>query len=212
MIVRMLRVLTAGMLFVFAAGAHAETQDPKLWYVTVGAGGAWYQDYKLQGAIVGTADMDTGFTVNGAFGRYLDDERVIRLEAEAIYDRADISNIGGTKVSGTLSNIGVMFNFLYDIKTNSRWVPYLGGGIGYSQVFLDDLSSGGVTLVDDSAGAFAWQFKAGIAYEFNPSMAVTLGYRYFATDNVSFDSKTGGSVNTSGTDIQNAELGFRFNF
>jgi hypothetical protein len=28
--------------------------------------------------------MDTGFTVNGAFGRYLDDERVIRLEAEAI--------------------------------------------------------------------------------------------------------------------------------
>jgi opacity protein-like surface antigen len=43
-------------------------------------------------------------------------------------------------------------------------------------------------------------------------MAVTLGYRYFATDNVSFKSKTGGSVNTGGTDIQNAELGFRFNF
>ena len=108
--------------------------------------------------------------------------------------------------------MGVMFNFLYDIKTNSRWVPYLGGGIGYSQVFVDDLSVGGVTLVDDSAGAFAWQFKAGIAYEFNPSMAVTLGYRYFGTDNVSFDSKIGGSVNTGGTEIQNAELGFRFNF
>ena len=43
-------------------------------------------------------------------------------------------------------------------------------------------------------------------------MAVTLGYRYFATDNVSFDSKIGGSVNTGGTEIQNAELGFRFNF
>ena len=212
MIVRMLRVLTAGMLFVFAAGVHAETQDPKLWYVAIGAGGAWYQDYELEGAIVGKASMDTGFTVNGAFGRYLDDGRVLRLEVETIYDRADIDNIGGTKVSGDLSNMGVMFNFLYDIQTNSRWVPYLGGGIGYSQVFLNDLSFGGVTLVDDDAGAFAWQFKAGIAYQFNPSMAVTLGYRYFGTDNVSFKSKVGGSVNTGGTDIQNAELGFRFNF
>ena len=212
MIVRLLRVLTAGVVFVFAAGVQAQTQDPKLWYVSIGAGGAWYQDLKLNGAIVGTASMDTGFTVNGAIGRYLDNERVIRLEAEAIYDRAEISNIGGTKVSGDLSNVGLMFNILYDIKTNSSWVPYLGGGIGYSQVFVDDLSVGGVTLVDDSAGAFAWQFKAGIAYEFNPSMAVTLGYRYFGTDNVSFDSKIGGSVNTGGTDIQNAELGFRFNF
>ena len=176
MIVRLLRVLTAGVVFVFAAGVQAQTQDPKLWYVSIGAGGAWYQDLKLNGAIVGTASMDTGFTVNGAIGRYLDNERVIRLEAEAIYDRAEISNIGGTKVSGDLSNVGLMFNILYDIKTNSSWVPYLGGGIGYSQVFVDDLSVGGVTLVDDSAGAFAWQFKAGIAYEFNPSMAVTLGY------------------------------------
>ncbi len=212
MIVRLLRVLTAGVVFVFAAGVQAQTQDPKLWYVSIGAGGAWYQDLKLNGAIVGTASMDTGFTVNGAIGRYLDNERVIRLEAEAIYDRADFSNIDGPKAGGNLSNVGLMFNLLYDIKTNSSWVPYLGGGIGYSLVSVDNLSLGGPTLIDDSAGTFSWQFKAGIAYQFNPSMAVTLGYRYYATDNVSFDSKVGGSVNTSGTEIQNAELGFRFNF
>ncbi len=113
MIVRMLRVLTAGVLFVFAAGVHAQTQDPKLWYVAIGAGGAWYQDLDLEGAILGDASMDTGFTVNGAFGRYLDNERVVRLEAEAIYDRADFSDIGGAKVSGNLSNVGLMFNLLY---------------------------------------------------------------------------------------------------
>jgi len=208
----MLRVLTAGVLFVFAAGAQAQTEDPKLWYVAIGAGGAWYDDLKLNGAIVGEVGMDTGFTVNGAIGRYLDDERVIRLEAEAIYDRADISDISGPKAGGNLANVGLMFNFLYDIQTNSSWVPYLGGGIGYSRVSVEDLSTGGPTLVDDSANAFSWQFKAGIAYQFNPSMAVTLGYRYYATDNVSFDSKFGGSVNTGGTDIQNAELGFRFHF
>jgi opacity protein-like surface antigen len=212
MIVRMLRVVMAGMIFFVAAGAQAQGQDPKLWYVAAGAGGAWYADQKITGGAVGKLSTDTGFALNGAIGRYLDDIRVLRLEVEGLYDNADVNNFGGTKAAGTLSNIGLMFNFLYDIQTGSSWIPYLGGGIGYSHVNMDNVTIAGVTVLDGTDNVFAYQFKAGIAYQFNPSMAVTLGYRYYGTDNLSFGGQPGGTVKTEGTRIQNAELGFRFNF
>jgi opacity protein-like surface antigen len=209
MIVRLLQAFMAGVIFVFACGAQAQGQEPKPWYVALGAGGAWYEDLKF-GAL-GTASMDTGFTVNGAFGRYVDDIRVFRLEAELLYDRADVNNISGTPASGTLSNTAVMFNALYDIRTDTSWVPYFGGGIGYSRVNMDKLSSGGVTLLNDSDDVFSWQIKAGVAYEFSPSWAMNLGYRYYGTSSLTFTGP-GGQVTSDGTTTHSAELGVRFNF
>lgn len=210
MIVRLLRVLTAGIVLVFACGAQAQEKGSKPWYVAAGVGGAWYDDLNIAG--LGSASMDTGFTLNGAFGRYIDDIRVIRLEAEALYARSDIGNLSGTPASGTLSNAGVMFNAIYDIRFDSSWVPYIGGGIGYSRVDFDKLSSGGVTLLNDSDDAFSWQFKAGVAYEFSPSWAINLGYRYYATDNLEFTGPGGARVTSEGSEIHSAELGFRFHF
>ena len=89
MIVRLLRILTAGVIFLSAAGAQAQVQDPKLWYVSLGTGGAWYEDVNLGGGV--SASTDTGFTLTGAFGRYVDDIRVIRLEGQVLYNRASIS-------------------------------------------------------------------------------------------------------------------------
>jgi opacity protein-like surface antigen len=212
MIVRLLRILTAGVIFVFATGAQAQGQDPKLWYVALGAGGAWYDALSVTGTTTGTLNMDTGFTLNGAIGRYLDDVRVLRLEAEALYDRNDVSNIDGTKASGNISNASLMFNFLYDIHINASWIPYLGGGIGYSRVSIDNLSSPGALLVDDSDDVFSWQFKGGIAYQFNPSMAMTVGYRYYGTDNLVFSGPAGALLKSGGTRVQSVEVGFRLHF
>ena len=128
MIVRLLRVLMAGIVLVFAWGAQAEEKGSKPWYFALNGGGAWYEDWTIDA--LGSASMDTGFTVSGAFGRYIDEIRVFRLEAEVLYDTASVGNISGTTASGTLSNTAVMFNAMYDIRTDSSWVPYFGGGIG----------------------------------------------------------------------------------
>ena len=211
MIVRLLRILMAGVIFVFATGAQAQGQDPKLWYIALGAGGAWYEDLDFGGGVA--ASMDTGFTVNGAFGRYIDDIRVIRLEGEVLYTRSGVDNLGGAQASGTLSNVGLMFNAYYDFRTDSSWTPYFGGGIGYSLVNFDKLTSGGVLVANDSSNAFSWQIKVGVAYEFSPSWAVNIGYRYYGTDNLDFDSPTGGAhVTSEGSRISSAEVGLRLNF
>ncbi|GMQ76405.1 MAG: hypothetical protein BMS9Abin01_1682 [Gammaproteobacteria bacterium] len=211
MIVRLLRILMAGVIFVFATAAQAQGQDPKPWYVALGTGGAWYEDLDLRGGVA--ASMDTGFTVSGAFGRYIDDIRVIRLEGEVLYTRSDVDNLGGAQATGTLSNVGLMFNAYYDVRTGSSWTPYFGGGIGYSRVDFDKLTSGGVLVANDSSDAFSWQIKVGVAYEFSPSWAVNVGYRYYGTDNLDFDSPTGGAhVTSEGSRISSAEVGLRLNF
>ncbi len=211
MIVRLLRILMAGVIFVFATVVQAQGQDPKLWYIAVGAGGASYEDLDFGGGIA--ASMDTGFTVNGAFGRYIDDIRVIRLEGEVLYTRSGVDNLGGAQASGTLSNVGLMFNAYYDVRTGSSWRPYFGGGIGYSRVNFDKLTSGGVLVADASSNAFSWQIKVGVAYEFSPSWAVNVGYRYYGTDNLDFGTPTGGPhVTSEGSRISSAEVGLRLNF
>ena len=215
MIRRSFRFLTAGLLLAFAAGSQAQGQDPKLWYVAGGLGATWYDDLTISGAGAGKLSMDTGYTGNVSIGRYLDDIRVLRLEVEGVFSRANINNFGGAKADGSLDNTSLMVNFLYDIQTGTPWVPFLGGGIGYSRVGMNNLSAvGGPTLVDSSDNVFAYQFKGGVAYQFDPALAVTVAYRYFATENMSFSGTSAmpGTVNTGGTRSHNAEVGFRFNF
>ena len=192
MILRSLRFLTAGALFVFAASTHAQgTVQQGPWYVTAGAGATFYDDMTFSGAVVGDISMGTGYSGNVAVGRFMDDERALRLEFEGIYSMADINNSAGFKTGGDISNGSVMFNFIYNIHTDSPWVPYVGGGLGYSRVTINNLSDTalGTLLVDGSDN-----------------------YRYFATDNLGFATTTPGTANSEGTKSHNAELGFRFNF
>lgn len=212
MIVRKLRVLTAGVIFLFAAGAQAQVHTLNPWYVALGAGGTWYDDWGITGAP--DVALETGLNANLAFGRYLDDIRVFRLELEGLYTRADVDNFGGVTSTGTLSNAGLMFNGYYDIRTNSSWTPYFGGGLGYSRVTMDKLATGGVVLIDDHDDAFSWQVKAGVAYEFSESLVLEANYRYYGTDNLTFDPPAGGTTKTTaeGTRSHNAAVELRFHF
>jgi opacity protein-like surface antigen len=214
MIQRSLQFLTAAVLFAFAASAHAQGTAEGPWYVTAGVGATFYDDMKFTGAVTGDISMGTGYSGNVAVGRFMDDPRALRLEFEGIYSQANINNSGGFKTGGNISNGSVMFNFVYNIHTNSPWVPYVGGGIGYSRVAVSDLSDAatGTVIIDDSDNALAYQFKAGVAYKFNPNLALTLAYRYFATDNLGFATTIPGVAKSGGTRSQSAELGFRFNF
>ncbi len=213
MIVRLLRVFTAGVIFAFATGVQAQGQDPKLWYVALGAGAAWSSGLSVTGTTTGTVNLkQPGFNVSGAFGRYIDEIKVIRLEGEILYTRSDISNISGTAAGGNLSNASLMFNAFYDFNTDSNWTPFIGGGIGYARVTLDELSAGGVTLIDDSDDAFAWQFKAGVSYQLTPSVSINGSYRLNSTDNLVFQDPTGASVTSAGLTNQSAEIGVRFHF
>lgn len=68
--------------------------------------------------------------------------------------------------------------------------PYFGGGLGWAQHKVDDLpfpDLGGLRVEGDSAGAFAYQFMAGVKYVID-QIELGVGYRYFGTTEADFDA------------------------
>lgn len=214
MIVRLLRIFAASALLLTTAALMAaeENKDAKRYYLAISTGGSWYQDMDLSGGVNGSVGIDTGWTLNGAVGGYIGEARKLRVEVEGVHNRSDIGNFNGASSNGTIYNYGLMANLLYDFHTDSKWIPYIGGGIGFTEATVDKLLVSGATAVDDSDVAFSWQLKAGVAYQFNPKVAATLGYRYLDSNDLSFQSVTGTPVSSDGTMIQNLEIGVRYDF
>ena len=103
---------------------------------------------------------------------------------------------GTQSVDGNFSMLAFMANVDYDFDTGSRWVPYVGGGIGVATISVDAENATGTSLVDDSDTVFAYQVGAGIGYEFpleeGRSITVSLDWRYFGTQAPTFKGDVSG--------------------
>ncbi|MYC26902.1 MAG: porin family protein [Nitrospira sp. SB0662_bin_26] len=115
---------------------------------------------------------------------------------------------GSQPVDGAFSILAYMVNVDYDFDTGSRWVPYVGGGLGLATVSLDTKTEQGRSLADDSDTVFAYQVGAGLGYEFpleaGRSITVSLDWRYFGTQTPTFKGDLTGTefdVGFSGHDI-----------
>lgn len=99
--------------------------------------------------------------------------------------RQGLGSLNGTQVplTGTVQNIPVMANLLYDFDTGTRFTPYVGVGVGFSVFTLHNISTGGARLFDTSQLVFAYQPMVGVNYAITEQLAAGLQYRYFATTN-----------------------------
>ena len=111
-------------------------------------------------------------------------------------------------VNGNFSMLAFMANVDYDFDTGSRWVPYVGGGLGVATISIDTEDANGNSFADDSDTVFAYQVGAGLGYEFplqeGRSVTVSLDWRYFATQDPTFKGNLTGAefdVGISGHDI-----------
>lgn len=93
-------------------------------------------------------------------------------------------------IDGDFSMLAFMANVDYDFDTGSRWVPYIGGGLGVASISVDAENAMGISLSDDSDTVLAYQVGAGIGYEFplpeGRSITVSLDWRYFGTQDPTF--------------------------
>ena len=112
-------------------------------------------------------------------------------------------------VNGAFSMLAFMANVDYDFDTGSRWVPYVGGGLGLAIISLDAESADGESFVDDRDTVFAYQVGAGIGYEFplpeGRSVTVSLDWRYFGTQAPTFTGAVTG--NEFETEISGHDIG-----
>lgn len=179
-------------------------------YVSGQVGATFLQDadFSASGGLTGETSFDTGFNL-GVAGGY--DFGPARVEGEVAYrlndvDEYQVNGLGTFAGDGDVSTLSLMANGFWDIETGSPVTPYLGAGIGVAQVSMDDPS----VPMDDDDTVFAYQLAAGVAFDLNPSLALDLGYRYFATSDPEFDDAAG----TFETEYMshNLSLGLRYTF
>ncbi len=168
-------------------------------------------------------EFDTGVYAGGTAGFEFG---YLRVEGEISYRFSDIKNVTDkqdgfqfTDIDGGLGALAVMANAFFDLHNLSPITPYLGGGIGFAVLHMDNVTAfdsrpppGRVDLYPDADDTvFAWQLGAGLEFALTPFMSVDVGYRYFETDKATFNS---GFLNTSNVKLKshNGMVGLRVKF
>lgn len=171
-------------------------------------------------------ETDTGFAVAGALGY---DFGMIRVEAEGAYAQAKLSGVivtgassGGTSIDFDTIDVSdfvfddagddiklrqwsAMANAWLDIPLGGGFEPYVGGGVGVTNVAFtgDD---------NDSETLFTWQLGAGVAVPLSPKLRLTLDYRHRETGRPDFDSTSSEGIASGRIKTDAGFAGLRFYF
>jgi len=199
-----------GFLLLVVSAATVSAKGP---YVGGQAGVVFLPDSDIQQGITTlTGSFDTGYGLGLAGGYNFD---MFRLEGELFYKTnsfEEVSTGGGSlPADGDVSALGLMVNAYYDFKNQSRFTPFIGGGIGMAQVSIKDLTIGGLAIADDDDTVFAYQGIAGVGYSITQALTLDLTYKYTATLDPEFTDVTGVPFEAE-YQSHNIMLGARFNF
>lgn len=102
---------------------------------------------------------------------------------DALRTELELGMNTGTRVSwddienSTFSN-ALLVNAYYDFDTHTGFKPYIGAGIGIAELEYknEDWITG--LVFKDKGTNFAYQFGAGVSYDFNKHFSLDVGYRY----------------------------------
>lgn len=167
----LMAAVAAASLAIGAAGA-ASAQDAG-WYARGDLGGTF------QSEVDGSpkAKADDGWLVSGGGGYAFGNG--FRTDGEITYLDSDLKGSSG---GGDLKTLGAFANGYYDFSTGSKFTPFVGAGIGFAKVKVDN------NLVDDDDTGFAYQVKAGVGYQFNDRLTGEAAYRYMGVTDVTLGS------------------------
>lgn len=112
-----------------------------------------------------------------------------------------ISGVTGLSGDAAIGQVPIMGNVTFQLPNKTRFVPFIGGGIGASMniFYADEMRyrfdapgapGGSGTVFLDGAWAtttFAYQGFAGVRYDFNDAMGLGLLYRYLGTTGSEWD-------------------------
>ena len=165
-------------------------------------------------------DFDLGFGVDGAlgydFGSFRTDLEFTYLSSKAVFD-VDKDDRRGTNedADDTLTVMALMANAWYDLDTGSAWTPYIGIGVGGTNlsVQLAEGTDEDDRYFDGTGLGFAYQAGVGVAFEVLSGFSLTAGYQFFGTLETKVTDKDDKNSTVSPTLMAHGiQLGMRFLF
>ena len=204
-------VLIATLL---SSAAMADERDPG-YYANLGASYIKYSKVEKVSFVdtsvaagTGALSAAEGIDIVGSLG-YLYDSG-LRTEFEISFRSNGVDGVitapGALPLEGEAETdmraLGGMVNMLYDFETDSRVLPFIGGGLGVADV---NARNERADWTDGDTG-IAFQGLAGIEFVLSGDLSLHGGYRFFAT--------SGATVGLGGDDYRthNLELGLDFRF
>lgn len=195
-----------------SVSAIAQERTWPNWYVGLHSRMAWVEDTDVTsgGSNLGNVSFDNGYGAGASLG-YMPGSGFLsntRFELEYSFNQADIDTIANASAGNDIQVHSYMVNAFYDIPTGTSIVPYIGAGAGLATV---DLRVPSINVNNDDS-VFAYQFMGGVGYTPStvPNTTLTLGYRYFASDDPSFGQ--GATSVSHELSSHNLEIGARFAF
>ena len=205
-----------------AITSSPKPEEVKGFYGTLGLGYSATQDISSSDSILGVP-VKGNFALTGGFAGETGlgyDFGSVRTELTYIYNNASLNSldlsVAGVGVNapiseGNVNTNSVMASVYVDIPTNSRWVPYVGGGLGYSSIswgaYRTALSGSTFSQNAGSQGVLGYQAKVGLSYLANKKTDVFVEGVYQGTSNFSIDTTNYDPLSSWG-----ARLGARFRF
>ncbi len=197
-------LVLAGAQLAISSTAHAD------WYSEFSVLSVDIDDTSLNSTgreVTAGFDKDTSFS--SAFGyKY---SNGFRLEGEYISTENDTetvnfngNNFTGANVSGGIETESVFLNAIQNFNSGSTYSPYLGFGIGFTDV-ESTIGYGPTANITDSDNAFSYQFLAGLDVNLSKKITGFIEYRYSATDDISLNRFGGGPGGLQNT-TQNGDL------
>jgi opacity protein-like surface antigen len=167
------------------------------------------------GTVTTTFDSDMSYAL--IFGRQL---QKVRVEGELFFREADVEDhlLAGTALpesTGEASGTSLMANVLYDFNREGTVSPYIGAGLGYTDVDFENFGVGPIpSVLEDSDSSFAYQLLLGLGFNVNEQWTVFLDYRWFAADDLSVTVSPAAGATATDIDyeVQDLSIGFRVAF
>lgn len=220
--------LTLTVALITAQAARADDGP----YLSLGIGAGFLQS--LDDSDGFTTEFWPGPVFSGAAGYKWSS---FRFEGEVFYGYFLVDDVSGpngsrsrpstpcflcnvSDANGDLSALALMANAYVDLDLTENTSLYLGGGVGGARVSADyhfdvtfiGLPAGEIDFVDDKDQVLAYQAKIGLQFALNDHSDFYLGYRYFATGDLSFRTTEGGSLDQDGLATHIGEVGYRVYF
>jgi OOP family OmpA-OmpF porin len=180
-------LLASTMLCALSAPAFAAEVTNGDVYAKLSGGAIIPEDIDVNsGGVTGSVKFDTGWTVSGTLGFWLNDN--LTVEGELGYLSADIDSIDVLGVSaatdGDFTSAFAFVNADYHFSgKNAGFDPYIGAGVGVarSEISIDSVLGVPVNQSDDSTDG-ALQASAGFDFDLGGGTKIGAQYRYLYVD------------------------------
>ena len=174
-------------------------------YFPLAIGGQQFSGFGLSNTIngedySGSLNSDFGFSGETGIGYKFGDFRTELLYGYTDMPGADMIFNGDPSVrniKASNSNMQTLtFGLLYDINTNSRWTPYVGGTIGAGWLTLGgmnfDVGNVAYSTKQETQAAIVYGGKAGLSYRVSKAWDVYIEGAYQRTGDYNFELEAKG--------------------